>query len=121
MEPLRSVLVASVCALMVFIPSLCEADGWHYNVVDYALWPSVYGDGRIRVVPATELDPDACDQPNDNGYFVQESLPNAVRDRILSTLMAAKLSGVPIDIHLDGCTGGGQAGSPVITAVVLDG
>jgi hypothetical protein len=95
-----------------------HAGEWH-DVTNLQLWSNAYTAPQIRIAlpNQTVKNPSACpgDANTIDSYMVNETLPVDVKQRIYSTLLAAKMAKISIRLRIEGCYGG----RPAITNVVL--
>ncbi|UTW44511.1 hypothetical protein KFE80_08895 [bacterium SCSIO 12696] len=91
------------------------ASAGEVTLENFQLWSTTYGNDVIRVLPvgATVI-ADGCTDPD--SYMVKTSLPEAVKARIYSTLLAAKMAGKTVKITTSAC----EDNRPAINNVILE-
>lgn len=91
------------------------ASAW-VTVANYQLWSNFYLGNIIRVeVGGTVENPAGCSNPD--SYMVLTTLPDEVRQRMYSTLLAATLAGRSVRLRVHGC----ETDRPAVISVVLSG
>ncbi len=86
----------------------------------YTLWSNTYQDNTIRIVlPAGDYyNPAGAVCNNVDSYMVSSSITAEARQRIYSTLLAAKLASKPVKLRLD--TNVCEQGRPRVLNVTID-
>jgi hypothetical protein len=116
--------VFSIFSMVTLASVLAHAhdgnNGWVTLNVPYSLWTNTYGDNTIRIMLKTVdyYNPSACPAGNVDSYMVSTGIPAEARQRIYSTLLAAKLAGKPVKLFLD--TNSCEQGKPKILHVTID-
>jgi len=109
---MKSGLVLLAGALL--FTAYAHAAGTVY-VTNFSVWSNTYNDPTIRVTTGeTRFNPESCTDPD--SYMVDDTLPDLVKNRIFSTLMAAKMAGKKIRLWISGC----YANRPAIKTVILE-
>ena len=90
------------------------AVGVWVDLTSFELWSNSYTDSQIRILVAdTPVNPSGCADPD--GYMVLSTLPQAVQQRIYSSLLTAKIADRPITLRVDGC----EDTRPAVLHVIL--
>jgi len=90
----------------------------------YTLWSNTYSNNTVRIVVASGdyYNPSSCS--NLDSYMVSSSISAEARQRIYSTLLAAKLAGKAVKLNVDngGCEGDGPTHQdrPRVLNVMID-
>lgn len=93
---------------------LAEAAGVWVDISDYYLWSNTYQNDTIRIEVASGYqNPSGCSDPD--SYMVLTTLPEPSKQRIYSTLLAAKMAGRGVRLRVDGC----ETGRPSVQNVIL--
>jgi hypothetical protein len=99
--------------LFSFLPMISSAVT--VKLDDFKLWSTTYGKDTIRVLPIGQpVVASECADPD--SYMVSTSLTEPAIARIYSTLLAAKMSGISVELHVDGC----EYSRPAIRSVNLN-
>lgn len=103
-------------AMCVAVAQNARASSAWVTVTDYQLWSNFYLGSVIRVeVSGTVENPAGCSNPD--SYMVLATLPEAVKQRMYSTLLAATLAGRSVRMRVHGC----ETDRPAVISVVLSG
>ena len=114
MKTRLQVVIGVVLIYILLSPLNSLAANNFYSMQDFQLWSNTYEWEVIRVIDLNGTqNPEGCSDPD--SYFVSQSLSLEAQNRIYSTLLAAKLSGLPIQVVLNGC----ENTKPRITNVIL--
>lgn len=101
-------------AICVAISQNTRAAGKWVDLTDFYLWSNTYLLDVIRVeVGGAIQNPGGCSDPD--SCMVLTTLSEEAKQRIYSTLLAAKLAGRPVRLRVDGC----ESDKPTIISVVL--
>lgn len=94
--------------------NITEAAGVWVDISDFHLWSNTYEYDIIRVeVVSGYQNPSSCSQPD--SYMVLTTLSESSKQRIYSTLLAAKMANRGVRLRVDGC----QGDRPAIQNVIL--
>jgi len=106
---------AIILTCIVGVTSPAMAVDYFVTLTEYKVWSNTYTGTEIRVFDLDGVNnPHPCPGTPDS-YLVSTSLPEAVRYRIYSTLIAAKTANAEVQVILSGC----QGNAPRIVSVVL--
>jgi len=107
----KKLLFLVIC---VTLAQNARAAGEWVDLTDFYLWSNTYLLDIIRVqVGGTVQNPSGCS--DSDSYMVLTTLSEEAKQRIYSTLLAAKLAGRPVRLRIDGC----ESNKPAIISVVL--
>jgi len=97
------------CFLIFFSFNANSIERWVILEGDsYYLWPGAYANDliRIQLKAGVANDPDECAVENASNYYLDPSLSKDVIARSYSLLLAAKMSGKPVNAYINGCESG---------------
>jgi hypothetical protein len=116
--------LACVCTALIFGSLQARAHDGNNGFVTlsgvYTLWSNTYAGDTIRIV-VTSLDyynPAGSACTNVDSYMVSSAISAEARQRIYSTLLAAKMAGKPVKLSLD--TNYCEQARPRVLNVTLD-
>jgi hypothetical protein len=92
-------------------------NGW-VTISTFNLWSNTYSTDTIRIEAADYYNPAGAACNNVDSYMVSSTISSEARQRIYSTLLAAKLANKSVRLSLDTSTC--QEGRPKILYVMLN-
>lgn len=89
------------------------------NSGSYALWSGTYTDPTIRIILTVSdyYNPATCG--NNDSYMVSTTISAESRQRLYSTLLAAKLAGKPVKLVLETANNVCEQGRPKVVSVIV--
>ena len=102
-----------VLAGMSLMPNSFAAGVW-VDLTDFDLWSNIHTDTNVRIGVAGDIaNPSGCSGPD--SYMVLSTLPQAIQQRIYSSLLTAKAAERPIKLRVEGC----ENSRPAVLHVIL--
>ena len=117
---LRCCIAGIICAILpLTVYGHNGNDGW-VTIERFILWSNTYNNPQIRIsiVGDSVYNPAGC--ADADSYMVATELPQAVQDRIYSTLLAAVMAGKRVTLRLDNAPGRCELTRPKVLNVRIE-
>ena len=114
---INMILAVFVYALASFSHAHNGNNGW-VTLSTFTLWSNTYEADTIRVSAPDYYNPAGAVCNNPDSYMVSSTISEQARQRIYSTLLAAKMANKPVNVSL--ATNTCQEGRPKIINVTID-
>jgi hypothetical protein len=101
-KTMKSRLTFTLLLALLSSANSTQATGMWVDISDFHLWSNTYENDIIRIqVPSGYQNPSSCSEPD--SYMVLTTLSEYSKQRIYSTLLAAKMANRPVRLWVDGC------------------